>query len=87
MRYPSARGVEYSNLIIWDERIALPSFIQVRHYRHTVGTNSAETALQETRDYAISTIIGATVSRCANSTTHPGRSLAERVHDDKQFIA
>lgn len=38
MRYPSARGVEQSNLIMWDERIALPSFIQVRD---TSGTLSA----------------------------------------------
>ncbi len=38
MRYPSARGTEFSNLIMWDERIGLPSFIQVRD---TSGTLSA----------------------------------------------
>jgi RES domain-containing protein len=38
MRYPSARGVDQSNLIMWDERITLPSFIQVRD---TSGTLSA----------------------------------------------
>ncbi|HEY9681046.1 MAG TPA: RES family NAD+ phosphorylase [Oculatellaceae cyanobacterium] len=38
MRYPSARGVEFSNLIMWDERIAPPSFIEVRD---TTGTLSA----------------------------------------------
>lgn len=38
MRYPSARGTEFSNLIMWDERIALPSFIQVRD---TSGTLAA----------------------------------------------
>lgn len=36
MRYPSARGIEYSNLIMWDERITLPWFIQVRDTSHTL---------------------------------------------------
>ncbi|MBZ0189464.1 MAG: RES family NAD+ phosphorylase [Candidatus Obscuribacterales bacterium] len=30
MRYPSAFGHDFSNLIIWEERIHLPSFVQVR---------------------------------------------------------
>jgi RES domain-containing protein len=30
LRYPSARGPEFSNLIIWEERLQSPSFIQVR---------------------------------------------------------
>jgi RES domain-containing protein len=30
LRYPSARGAEYCNLIIWEERLALPSYIQVK---------------------------------------------------------
>jgi hypothetical protein len=38
MRYPSAQGPEYSNLIIWEERVQLPSFVQVRD---TTGTLSA----------------------------------------------
>lgn len=38
MRYPSAQGNEYSNLTIWEERVQLPSFVQVRD---TTGTLSA----------------------------------------------
>ncbi|MBX3077114.1 RES family NAD+ phosphorylase [Candidatus Obscuribacterales bacterium] len=38
MRYPSAQGHDYSNLIIWEERVQLPSFVQVRD---TTGTLSA----------------------------------------------
>lgn len=38
LRYPSARGNEFSNLIIWEERLLLPSFVQVRD---TTGTLSA----------------------------------------------
>lgn len=38
MRYPSARDNAFSNLIMWDERISLPSFIQVRD---TSGTLTA----------------------------------------------
>lgn len=38
LRYPSAQGHEYSNLIIWEERVCLPSFVQVRD---TTGTLSA----------------------------------------------
>jgi RES domain-containing protein len=30
MRYPSARGAEFSNLIIWEERLTLPSFVEVK---------------------------------------------------------
>lgn len=38
MRYPSARGAEYANLIIWDERVQLPSTLTVRD---TTGTLAA----------------------------------------------
>lgn len=30
LRYPSARGNEFSNLVIWEERLLLPSFVQVK---------------------------------------------------------
>ncbi|HEY9753887.1 MAG TPA: RES family NAD+ phosphorylase [Oculatellaceae cyanobacterium] len=52
MRYPSARGTEFSNLIMWDERIALPSFIQVRD---TSGTLAAR--IPPVRKYNKRTII------------------------------
>lgn len=52
MRYPSARGTEFSNLLMWDERIALPSFIQVRD---TTGTLSAR--IPPKRSYRRRTII------------------------------
>lgn len=38
LRYPSARGHEFSNLIIWEERLLLPSFVQVKD---TTGALSA----------------------------------------------
>lgn len=30
LRYPSARGPEYCNLILWEDRLVLPSYIQVK---------------------------------------------------------
>lgn len=38
LRYPSARGAEFSNLIIWEERLHLPSNIEVKD---STGTLSA----------------------------------------------
>lgn len=38
LRYPSARGSEFSNLIIWADRLTSPSFIQVKD---STGTLSA----------------------------------------------
>jgi RES domain-containing protein len=38
LRYPSAQGPQYCNLIIWEERLALPSYIQVKD---STGTLSA----------------------------------------------
>ena len=30
MRYPSARSHDHANMIIWEEHLQLPSFVQVR---------------------------------------------------------
>lgn len=38
VRYPSARGSDFANLIIWEERVHLPSFVSVKD---STGTLSA----------------------------------------------